>query len=102
MAGDRPPMTKKPINPLFAGAALALPAAASAHHRHHHHHALFAKLSGTGTSFAASSATASGSLTSDKLGAGTYAASITTNWAAATTRTSDRGMLTCAPATATL
>src|SRR3954462_3746551 len=97
-------MTKKLLIPLFAAAALALPAAAAAHDgwHHHHHHALFAKLSGTGTSLAAASATASGAVASDKLGTGTFAATIATNWAAATTRTGDRGTLSCAPATATL
>jgi hypothetical protein len=97
-------MTKKLLIPLLAAAALALPAAATAHDgwHHHHHHALFAKLSGTGTSFAGNAATASGSIASDKLGAGTFTASIATNWAAAKTRTGEKGTLSCAPATATL
>lgn len=98
-------MTRRLILPLLAAAALALPAAAAAHdgwHWHHHRTALFAKLSGTGTSFAGSGATAKGTLASDLLGTGTFAASIATNWTAATTRTGDRGTLRCAPATATL
>jgi hypothetical protein len=97
-------MTRKLLIPLLAAAALALPAAAAAHDgwHPHHHHALFAKLTGTGTSLAGSSATASGTIASDKLGAGTFAATVATNWAAAKTRTGDRGTLSCAPATATL
>ena len=76
--------------------ALALPAAASAHfgHHHHHHHALYAKLSGTG-----SLASATGTLSSAKLGSGHFTSAVTTT-GAATTRTGDRGTLTCAPATA--
>jgi hypothetical protein len=70
--------------------ALAFPAAASAHH---HHHALFARLSGTG-----SLASASGTLTSNKLGTGTFKSTVTTT-GAATTHTGDRGTLSCAPAT---
>jgi hypothetical protein len=97
-------MTKKLLIPLIAAAALTVPAGAAAHDgwHHHHHHALFAKLSGTGTSFAASSATANGTIASDKLGTGTFTASIATNWAAKQTRTGDRGTLACAPATASL
>jgi hypothetical protein len=88
---------------LFATAALAVPAAASAHHGWSHHHAFLAKLSGTGTSFAGSTATASGSIVrSEKLGNGTFAASIASDWTKATSRTSDRGTVSCAPATATL
>jgi len=70
--------------------ALAFPAAASAHH---HHHALYAKLSGTGTL-----ASAHGTIASNKLGAGTFTSSVTTT-GAATTRTGNRGTLSCAPAT---
>jgi hypothetical protein len=77
--------------------ALAVPAAASAHDGWHHHHALLAKLSGTSGTLASSS----GTLTSDKLGNGTYTATVATT-GAATTRTGDRGTLSCAPATATL
>ena len=50
--------------------ALVLPTAASAHHRHHHH-ALLAKLSGTGTL-----ASSHGTLTSEKLGNGTFTSSV--------------------------
>lgn len=99
--------------PLLAAAALAAPAVGSANHGHHgdrgnalfrvHRHAILAKLSGTGTSFASAAATASGSIArSDKLGAGTFAASIATDSSKATTRTRGHGTLTCAPATATL
>src|SRR5437868_7586419 len=93
---------KKLLLPLLAVAALAVPAAASAHHGWFHHHGFLAKLSGTGTSLAGSTATASGSIASDKLGTGTFAAAITTDLTKATTHTGDRGTLSCAPATATL
>jgi hypothetical protein len=93
---------KKLLLPLLATAALAVPAAASAHHGWHHHHAFLAKLSGTGTTFTGTSATASGSIASDKLGTGTFAASIATDWTKATTHTGTRGTLACAPATTTL
>jgi hypothetical protein len=95
---------KKLLLTLLAIAALATPAAASAHHHwFRHHHALLAKVSGTGTAFTGASATASGSITrSDKLANGTFAASISTDWTKATTRTGDRGTLSCAPATATV
>jgi len=75
--------------------ALAVPAAASAHgwHHHHHHHALYARLSGSGTL-----ASAHGSITSRKLGAGTFTSAVTTT-GAATSRTGSRGTLSCAPAT---
>jgi hypothetical protein len=75
--------------------ALVVPAAASAHDgwHHHHHHALLAKLSGTGTL-----GSATGTLTSTKLGTGTFTSKVTTT-AAATTHTDDRGTLSCAPAT---
>jgi hypothetical protein len=94
---------KKLLLPLLATAALALPAAASAHHGWFHHHAVLAKLSGTGTTFTGTTATASGSIArSNKLGAGTFAASIATDWTNAKTRTGTRGTLACAPATTTL
>lgn len=91
-------MKKTLFLPLLAAAALAVPAAASAHDgwHHHHHHALYATLSGTGTI-----SSASGTMASNALGAGTFTSSIATT-GAAVTRTSDRGTLTCAPATATL
>jgi hypothetical protein len=75
--------------------ALAVPAAASAHgwHHHHHHHALYARLSGTGTL-----GSAHGTIASSKLGAGTFTSAVTTT-GAATSRTGDRGTLSCAPAT---
>jgi hypothetical protein len=91
---------------ILATAALAAPTAASAHHRHgfHHHHAVLAKLTGTGTSFGGTTATASGTLAgkSDKLASGTFAVSLTNDATKATTKTFDRGTLTCMPATAAL
>ena len=78
--------------------ALVVPAAASAHDGwHHHHHGALATLTGTSGTLASSS----GTLTSDKLGNGTYTATVATT-GAAVTRTGDRGTLSCAPATATL
>jgi hypothetical protein len=60
-------------------------------------------LSGTGTSFGGSTATASGTVkSSDPVSASTFSATLSTNWAAATTKTSEHGTLSCAPATATL
>jgi hypothetical protein len=93
---------KRILFTLCAIAALAIPGAALAHAGHHHHGTL-AKLSGTGTSFAGASATASGSIAmSEKLGAGTFSAALTTDLAKATTRTGDRGTLKCAPSTAAI
>src|SRR4051794_25388922 len=92
-----------------AAAALAIPAGALAHDGHgghhwwHHHHAALAKLTGTGTSFGGNTATATGTVAgAGALTTGTFSASLSTNWAAATTKTFDRGTLSCAPATATL
>ena len=93
--------------------ALAIPASALAHdgnghggkdfRGHHHGNAGLVKLAGTGTSFGSATATASGTATSkDSPATGTFAASITTNWAASQTKTFDKGALSCAPATATL
>ena len=91
--------------------ALAVPAGALAHdghggkhfRGHHHGHAGFVKLTGTGTSFGSASATASGTVSgADVLGTGTFAATLNTNWAASTTKTFEKGALSCAPATATL
>ena len=91
-----------------AAAALAIPAGALAHdghggHHHFGHHASLAKLSGTGTSFGGATATATGTVVgADALSTGTFSATLSTNWTAATSKTSDRGTLSCAPATATL
>jgi hypothetical protein len=103
---------KKLLLPLIAVAALATPASAFAHHGHghhgfwwhHHHTALLAKLSGTGASLANPSAAVSGTLSksTDTLGSGTFAATVTTDWTKADTRTGDRGTLSCAPSTAAL
>jgi hypothetical protein len=84
--------------PLFAAAALAVPATASAHFGF----GGFAKLSGTGGTFAATSATASGTATSDKLGTGTFSLSLSNNLSAATTHTGEHGSVSCAPSTGTL
>src|SRR5690242_14840922 len=108
---------KKTLIMLIVGAFLALPASAFAHdgwkhgHHHgnaffahmHHHSTLFAKLSGTGTTFSGSSATASGSISKGSLlSTGTFNATLTTNWSAATNKTFDKGALSCAPSTASL
>src|SRR5260221_2512844 len=89
---------------LAAVAMLALPAAASAHSSWwHHDHALFAKLSGTGTSFGGSSATASGQIVAGHvLSSGTFSASLTTDWTQSTTKTGEHGTLVCAPASLSL
>ena len=100
----------KTLMTIFAAAvALAIPTGALAHDGHgkhsgwSNHHAALAKLSGTGTSFGGSTATASGSIAGiDVLSTGTFTANLSTNWSAATTKTTDRGTLVCAPATATL
>jgi hypothetical protein len=109
---------KRLLIPLAAAAALAVPTGALAWGGHHHHHhgllgehfgffaersAVFAKLSGTGTSFAASSATTSGSiLAGNPLASGTYSASLSTDWAHAMSHTFDAGTASCAPATGKL
>src|SRR5438105_4956579 len=98
----KPGGMKKLIVSLLATAALATPAAAWAHHGWHHHHDFVAKFSGTGTSFGAATATASGSITGGKLSSGTFAASISTDWSKAVNRSTDRGSISCAPSTATL
>jgi hypothetical protein len=91
--------------------ALAIPAGALAHdgkgagqlHVRHIGHMQLAKLTGTGTSFGGASATATGNVTAaDAAATGTFAATVTTNWSASTTKTFDKGALSCAPATATL
>ena len=92
---------KRLLTSLIAVTALAVPAAASAHFGHHR--ALLAGVSGTGVSFANPSAAVSGSIArSEKLGTGTFAATVTTDWTKATTGTGMRGTLSCAPSTATL
>ena len=92
---------RKLMLPLLAVAALAVPAGALAHDGWHH--STLARISGTGSTFAASTASASGSIVrSDKLGTGSFTASLTTAWTKATTRTGDRGTVSCAPSTATV
>jgi len=107
-----------------AAIALAIPAGALAHNGngdkgqnankvqhanmgHHfgwmHQHSALAALTGTGTSFGSATATATGTVKgADALATGTFAATVNTNWAASTTKTFDKGALSCAPATATL
>jgi hypothetical protein len=91
---------KKLLLPLVAVAALAVPGSALAwgggHDTHGDLHIGFAgvtKLIGTGTSFAADSATASG--------AG-FTASLSTTWSSATTKTFADKTLNCAPSTASV
>jgi hypothetical protein len=111
---------KRLLMPALAVAALAMPTAAMAHHgRGHHHHglrafgahmdhvrmhkALLARVTGTGASLTGSPAALTGSIsTSNALGTGTFAATVTTDWASAKTFTGSRGTLSCAPATAAL
>jgi hypothetical protein len=97
---------KRILLTLIATAALAAPTAAFAHGgwRHHHHgHGLYAKLTGTGTSFSGNTATASGTIAKGTLlDSGTFNASLTMTWSSATTKTFARGTLSCAPATASL
>jgi hypothetical protein len=101
----------KLITTLIAVAALAVPTAALAHDggkhgklfRHHHSHGLFAKLSGTGSSFSGANATATGSVSKGSLlSSGTFSASLNTNWGSATSKTFSKGTLACAPSSATL
>ena len=89
---------KRLLVPLLAAGALAVPAAASAHFGF----GGFAKLSGTGSTFAATSATASGTAVSDTLGTGTFSLSLSTTLSAATTHTGEHGAISCAPSTGTL
>lgn len=91
---------KKLLLPLVAVAALALPASALAWGGGHDHHGDFhfgfvgvIKLSGTGTSFAADSATASGT---------GFSASLSTTWSSATTKTFSDANVSCAPSTASI
>jgi hypothetical protein len=99
---------KKMLIVLVATGALVAPTAAFAHgghrdHSRHHGHGLYAKLTGTGASFAGATATASGSIAAGTLlNSGTFTASLTTTWSSATTKQTGRGTLSCAPATATL
>jgi hypothetical protein len=109
---------RKLILPLAAAAALALPASALAWSGgdHHSRYAGFARLgvhtgnvaglevlSGTGTSFAGDTATATGSLTkSADHPNGHFSASLATTWASATTKSFAGGTFKCAPATASV
>lgn len=116
---------KKFLLPLVGAAALAAPTSALAWGTHHHHfgfrfaffarigdrdgdhdNALFAKLSGTGSSFADSSATATGSIVAgNDHPNGHFNVSISTNWSQAQSKTfteedGDTVTISCAPATA--
>ena len=118
---------RKLILLMCAAAALAAPAAASAHRGKRHaghgvrlaavehgvkvgpwkHGSLFAKLTGTGTSFGGATATASGTFAGRPVAKGSFTASLSTDWSKATTKTdsdgdSDSGSVSCAPSTATL
>ena len=121
---------RKFILPLAAAAALELPASALAwgggdHHRHHGDfgarfsldvnsgdNAGLEKLSGTGTSFASTSATATGSLVqSSDHPNGHFSATLSTTWSSAQSKTftdndgdDDDGTVTvsCAPSTASI
>ena len=93
---------RKLLFPLLAAAALVVPAGALAHDGWHHHSVL-ARVSGTGSTFGAATASASGSFArSDKLGAGTFSVSLSTDWTKAMSHAGDRGTVSCAPSTATL
>jgi hypothetical protein len=89
---------KRLLLPLLVVAAIALPASASAHFGF----GGFAKLSGTGSTFAATSASVTGTAVSDTLGIGTFSLNLSTNLSAATTHTGEHGAIACAPSTATL
>jgi hypothetical protein len=99
---------KKLLLSITAVAALAAPAGAMANGGHHHHWgwrhaAVLAKVTGTGASLANSSAAVSGTIAkSEKLGTGTFTATVTTDWTKAVTRTGTKGVLSCAPASAAL
>jgi hypothetical protein len=96
---------KKLMTICVAAAALALPAGALAHDGHgdHHGRGMLAKLTGTGSSFGGATAAVSGTVAgADALSTGTFRVSVSTNWSSATSKTSDHGTLSCAPATATL
>lgn len=91
---------KKLLIPPVAAAALALPASAFAWGGGHDSNGDFhsgladiAKLSGTGTSFGGSSATASGT---------GFTASLSTTWSSATSKTFFGKTLSCAPSTASI
>jgi hypothetical protein len=93
---------RKLLFPLLAAAALVVPAGALAHDGWHHH-SLLARVSGTGSTFGAATASASGSIArSDKLGTGTFSVSLSTDWTKAMSHAGDRGTVSCAPSTATL
>jgi hypothetical protein len=95
---------RRVIIPLVAAAALAAPGSALAWFGHHHHVALFARLSGTGTSLGGATASTTGTIVAGSpLASGTYGASFSTTWSGATTKTLDNGAtLTCAPSNATV
>jgi hypothetical protein len=100
---------KRLLMALIAAGALAVPASASAWFGHHAQGdlMLLAAVSGTGTSFASGSATASGDvLRGITLANGTFNLSVSTTWSSARTfaRTRDNKSISisCAPATATL
>jgi hypothetical protein len=121
---------RKLLIALVAAAAFAAPASAIACRSHHgsarltsfthrqgggdhDNGVLFAKVTGTGTSFGGGTATASGSSVGNNNQTGTWSASLSTTWSSATPKTwthddgdndGDDGTFTvsCAPATASL
>ncbi len=91
---------KKPLLPVVAAAALAPPASAFAWGGGHDTHGNFRagfmggmKLTGTGTSFGATSASVTGS---------SFHGTLATTWSSATTKTFMGTKLSCAPATASI
>jgi hypothetical protein len=99
---------KRLLIAIIAAGALAVPATASAWFGHHGQgdRMLLAAVSGTGTSFASGSATASGSVARGMTFAnGTFSLTLSTTWSSAKTfsRTRDNKSfsVSCAPATAT-
>lgn len=92
---------KKLLLPLVAAAALAAPASAFAWGGGHDRHggirfggfSALTKLSGTGTSFGSTSATASGT---------GFTAALSTTWSSAQTKTFADNSIKCAPATASI
>ena len=93
---------KKLLLPLVAAGSLAPPATAPAWFGHHDH-ALLAAVSGTGTSFGSTSATASGDVVKGTAFAnGHFSLSVSTTWSSAKSRTFPHVTVSCAPATANL
>jgi hypothetical protein len=87
---------------VLAASALAVPATASAWFGRTSH-ALIGAVSGTGTSFASATATASGNVVKgSQFANGHFSLSLSTTWTSAKSHTFPRITVSCAPATATL